>query len=281
MTPKRIAALQAMASKDQGPERPGANRVIPSELYDAVLHDPKFRDPRGYIIPADQPDFETAGEFVNALLKTGITVLRAKSVFQVAGKSYPAGSYVVKAAQPFRPHVIDMFEPQDHPNDFQYPGGPPVAPYDITGWTLAMQMGVQYDRIREGFDGPFAKVAGRVQVPEGSVKGPANPAGYWISHQINNSFKLVNRLLKANCDVYWLKTAQKFEGDDLATGAIWVSASAAARPVLETGAREPRNRRSRNGETARWRSAEAQADPDRSLRSIRRFDLFRMDAMAV
>ena len=23
-----------------------------------------------------------------------------------------------------------MFEPQDHPNDLAYPGGPPVAPYD-------------------------------------------------------------------------------------------------------------------------------------------------------
>src|ERR1039457_4062985 len=42
---------------------------------------------------------------------------------------------------------MDMFEPQDHPNDFAYPGGPPKRPYDITGWTLAMQMGVQYDRV--------------------------------------------------------------------------------------------------------------------------------------
>jgi hypothetical protein len=238
VTPKRIAALQAAASKEPGPERPAANRVIPSELYDAVLHDPKFRDPRGYIIPSDQADFATATEFVNALLKNGITVLRASSGFQVAGKSYRAGAYVVKSAQPFRPHVMDMFEPQDHPNDFQYPGGPPIPPYDITGWTLAMQMGVQYDRIREGFDGPFTKISGLVPVPEGSVKGPANPAGYLISHQINNSFKLMNRLLKANCDVYWLKNAQRAEGEDLMAGAIWVPASPAARTVLEKGAKE-------------------------------------------
>ena len=76
----------------------------------------------------------------------------------MAGKSYPAGSYVVKTAQAFRPHILDMFEPQDHPNDFRYPGGPPIPPYDITGWTLAYQMGVKFDRILDGFDGPFQKV---------------------------------------------------------------------------------------------------------------------------
>ena len=74
-------------------------RAIPGELYNTILHDPKLRDPRGYIIPSDQADFATATEFVNALLKNGIAIHRATAAFQVAGKSYPAGSYVVKAAQ--------------------------------------------------------------------------------------------------------------------------------------------------------------------------------------
>jgi hypothetical protein len=97
---------------------------------------------------------------VNALIKSGITIHRTTAECQVAGKTYPRGSYVVKAAQAFRPHVIDMFEPQDHPNDFAYPGGPPIAPYDATGWTLAFQMGVEFDRILDGFDGPFEKIEG-------------------------------------------------------------------------------------------------------------------------
>ena len=92
-----------------------------------------MRDPRGYIMPSDQPDFLTATKFVNTLIKAGVDVHRATAPFTVAGKQYPAGSYVVKTAQAFRPHVIDMFEPQDHPNDFPYPGGPPTPPYDIAG----------------------------------------------------------------------------------------------------------------------------------------------------
>ena len=187
----------------------GTARAIPEDLYHTVLHDPKLRDPRGYIIPSSQPDFATATEFVNALLKNGIAIHRATAAFQVAGKSYPAGSYVVKTAQAFRPHVMDMFEPQDHPNDFAYPGGPPKRPYDITGWTLAMQMGVQFDRVMEAFDGPFTKIDGLLAPPAMSLVGPPNPAGYLISHRINNSFVLINRLLKANADVYWLKCQRR------------------------------------------------------------------------
>ena len=51
-----------------------------------------------------------------------------------------------------------MFEPQDHPNDFAYPGAPPTPPYDMAGYTLAFQMGVKFDRILEGFDGPFERL---------------------------------------------------------------------------------------------------------------------------
>jgi len=220
ITPKRIEALRAaVAAKSPSP-------------YDTVLHDPKYRDPRGYIITADQDDFPTAVQFVNALLKTGITVLRSTTEFQVAGKTYPVGSFVVKTAQAFRPHVLDMFEPQDHPNDLRYPGGPPVPPYDIAGWTLALQMGIKFDRILDDFDGPFARVEGVLSPPHTvitrtTIMGPAL-AGYFISHRVNNSFTLVNRLLKAGCEVYWTKT----------DGMIWVPESLAARTILEKGAAE-------------------------------------------
>jgi hypothetical protein len=259
ITPKRIKALEDAAPAASGggrgarggdaagmsPDMPpsftpgglGA-RTLPADLYNTVLHDPKMRDPRGYIIPSDQPDFGNATEFVNALLKNGITILRATEPFTVEGKSYPVGSYVVKTAQAFRPHVMDMFEPQDHPNDFQYPGGPPIPPYDITGWTLAYQMGVEFDRVLPGFDGPFTKVTGLLPPPVRAVTGVANPAGYLLSHRVNNSFIAINRLLKAHCSVYWLKRDETVDGDDLGTGTIWVPAAPPVRTILERTARE-------------------------------------------
>jgi hypothetical protein len=233
ITPDRIAALKEAAepSRDH-------TQALPSDLYQTILHDPAYRDPRGYIISSEQPDFPTATKFVNALLKTGITVEKATAPFEVNGKQYPAGSYIVKAAQAFRPHVMDMFEPQHYPNDFLYPGGPPIPPYDIAGWTLAFQMGVQFDRILEGFDGPFAKIEGLLHPPPGSITGPAHPAGYLLSHRMNDSFIVVNRLLKSDCDVYWLNKAETAGGQDLGTGTIWVPASPATLRILERGARE-------------------------------------------
>ncbi|HLH42184.1 MAG TPA: M14 metallopeptidase family protein [Bryobacteraceae bacterium] len=225
ITPKRIEALRTATQS-------GDSRN--ASLYDSILHDPKFRDPRGYILPADQADFPTATKFVNSLLKNGVTVLRATQAFDVAGKHYPVGSYVVKTAQAFRPQILDMFEPQDHPNDFAYPGGPPKPPYDIAGWTLAMQMGVQYDRVLDGFDGPFQKIDGLLSMPPAKVTGASNPVGFEIPHSVNNSFIEINRLLKAGCDVYWLK--QEAGGGQ--AGDIWVPATPMASATLARGSSE-------------------------------------------
>src|SRR4030095_3952333 len=180
----------------------GAAGVDP--LY-AALTTKDMRDPRGFIIPSSQPDFGSATRFVNALIKTGVTVLRATAPFTVSGKSYPVNSYVVKTAQAFRPHVLDMFEPQDHPDDIHYPGGAPPPPYDSTGYTLAFQMGVRFDRILEGFAGPFERVKEAARVPAGRITTSAAPAGYFFSHQANDSFIVLNRLLKAGEDVSWLE----------------------------------------------------------------------------
>lgn len=236
-TPDRIDAAVAAAGDRHG-MRVRSGFALPDDLYEKVLHDPAHRDARGYVISADQPDFATAVKFVNALIKTGVDVQRATAAFQVAGKQYPAGSFVVKTDQAFGPHVLDMFEPQDHPNDFQYPGGPPIPPYDMTGWTLAMQMGVAFDRELDGFDGPFEKVDDLVDPPTAAVAGASNPAGYMVSHRLNDGFIVTNRLLKAGVDVYWMKGAQSAGGEDLGNGAIWVPASGKAREILEQGAKE-------------------------------------------
>ena len=87
-----------------------------------------------------------------------------------AARRYPAGSFVVKTAQAFRPHVLDMFEPQDHPNDVAYPGGPPMPPYDSAGWTLAFQMGVKFDRMLDGVRRPVRAGDDRAQPAAGAVR---------------------------------------------------------------------------------------------------------------
>jgi len=263
VTPKRIDALKAAAEAARGGGQDaqvaamaasfgvspaelvalaaafGMQMPVDSALYTKVIQDPAFRDPRGYIIPADQDDYPTVIKFIQVLQKGGIEVHKATAAFTVAGKTYPAGSYVVQSAQAFRPAILDTFEAQDHPMDFSYPGGPPIRPYDITGWTVARQMGIQYDRILEGFTGPFQPIGFELEKPApAAVSGPANAAGWLVSHKVNDAFILTNRLLKANADVYWLKQEQTAGGKSLGTGALWIPATAASRPIVERAARE-------------------------------------------
>lgn len=240
--PSRVEQIKTAAASERTTSAVGGDRLpeyqaatVAMKYFD-MLHKPEWRDPRGFIIPADQPDFGTAVKFLNSLVKTGITIHRATAPFTVAGKSYPAGSMVVKTNQAFRPHVLDMFEPQDHPNDFQYEGGPPVAPYDATGWTLAFQMAVKFDRVMDDFTGPFEKLpfGEPIKPPTGKVFGSGS--GYLISHMVNDSYILTNRLMKAGADVYWLKNGVSGEAY-MGPGTIYATGSS-AKAIVEKAAGE-------------------------------------------
>jgi Zinc carboxypeptidase len=254
IVPGTVAAVQAAVDKDRaaagqgqgsaaagagpGGGRGGFGRGggVPVKYYEAIF-DKATRDPRGYVIPSDQADFPTATKFVNALIESGVEIERATADFVAAGKSYPKGSYVVKTAQAFRPHVLSMFEPQDHPNDIPYPGGPPRPPYDAAGWTLAYQMGVSFDRILDGFDGPFEKVPGVLKPPAGIFEAGA-AAGYILDHRVNDAFVAINRLLKAGEEVLWLKTGFEAGGRSYPAGTIYVPAKPGAAAILERTAKD-------------------------------------------
>ncbi|QNE32200.1 peptidase [Sphingomonas sp. NBWT7] len=244
VTPKRIDAAKAAADsmkKDGGgsplDDLTGYNSrdIAPSSLYRTVLQDPKYRAPRAFVIPADrQADMPTTVAFLNSLIKNGVEVERAPQAFSYGGKRYAAGSYVVRSDQAFRPHVLDMFEPQDHPQDFAYPGGPPIRPYDVTGYTLAYQMNVTFDRLLDGAPAHFPVVPDVITTPPAGRVIGNGAAGYVVDHATNNSFILTNRLLKAGAPVYWLKQGVTVDGDALAPGALWIPAGGAAKGIVDT-----------------------------------------------
>ncbi len=233
--PKRIAAVEEAIEKDK--VQAAFGRGYPLKYYD-ILHDPAERDPRGYIIPSNQPDFLTAAKFVNNLTKNGITILRAKSSFELGGKSYPEGSYIIKCAQAFRPHILSMFEPQDYPDDIPYPGAAPVPPYDITGWTLAYQMGVEFDRVLDAFDGPFEKLEGLAKPPKGDITQSNNASGFLLSHQVNDAFIATNRLLRNKEELYWLAQPFQAQGKTYPAGTIYIKAGQNTESRLEKLANE-------------------------------------------
>src|SRR5262249_51655823 len=123
--------------------------------------------------------------------------------------------------------------PQDHPDDFAYPGAPPTPPYDSAGWTLAYQMGVKFDRILEGLDGPFEELKNEIPPPPAKVLDADGAVGFFLSHRANDSFRAVNLLLGAGEEVRRLKEPFTVDGSKHPAGMFLVTRKEGTLPRLE------------------------------------------------
>jgi hypothetical protein len=244
---KRVDAISNASKSDQKKSK-GADSLsvgsrersdtISQKYFNVLFKDSTLRDPRGYILPAGQPDFPTAVKFINSLIQSGISVCKATTSFNVDGKIYPAGSFIVKTNQAFRPFILDMFEPQDHPNDFLYPGGPPVKPYDIAGWTPAFSMGIEFKRVLHDFKGPFEVLPyGQIQSPKGDFNGSSTVSGYVLDSRCDQSFLVVNDLLQAGLVVYRF-TNETGSAIRVGEGSFYIPAVSKAKGILDRASRD-------------------------------------------
>ncbi|MBX6313292.1 MAG: hypothetical protein IRY99_10320 [Isosphaeraceae bacterium] len=186
--------------------------------------------PFAWIVPADQRDPGRAAEMVRILHDTGIEVHRASAPFQAGGLSYPAGSWILYAAQPYRTHLKDMMERQSYPARFTASGAA-EAPYDVAGWTLPLQMGVRAVAIAEPFEASAERVE-RVERPHGGIEGVIRPNLYMIRNQADDDFLVLNALLAAGVEVRLTASARE-DGAMLPAGALLLTPSNEARGVLD------------------------------------------------
>ena len=172
-----------------------------------ALKKPELRDARAYIMPSDQRDFATATKFIKKLMECGIEVHR---LTKDTG-TWPKGSFVVMCNQSYRPHILDMFEPQDHPNDFQFPGGPPIPPYDSAGYTLAFQMGVKFDRVLEA-PKLYTELVDLAHLGL-EAKLPKDTNTIFLPASQNDSYTVANRAWKAGLEVGNASYGMSVKGD--------------------------------------------------------------------
>jgi hypothetical protein len=114
--------------------------------------------PYAFVVPRAQHDAPTAAKLAQVLLDGAVEVHRATAPFTAAGKTYDAESLVILMAQPFRGYAKDLLEAQHHPDRRDGANGPPKRPYDMAGWTLPYQMGVQVDAIDAPFDASLERI---------------------------------------------------------------------------------------------------------------------------
>ena len=191
--------------------------------------------PYAYVIAAEQRDPGAAARLVDALRTGGVEVQRVRSAFEVGGRRFAAGSAVVPMAQAFRAHAKDLLEVQRYPERRDGPGGQPQRPYDITGWTLPAQMGVEGSWVDEPFEAALEPVSAGGQVFVGSVSGSGPvlvaPAG------ANGAFILANRALAGGGEVRRATESFTAAGRQLDPGAFVIQGGL-DRPAAESLARE-------------------------------------------
>ncbi|MDB4877733.1 MAG: hypothetical protein JWM41_4179 [Gemmatimonadetes bacterium] len=98
--------------------------------------------PTAIVIPKTQPDTQALSRMIWTLQHGQVEIRESTAPVTVDGKSYPAGSYVVLTKQPFGGYAKTLLERQQYPDLFDYPGGPPKRPYDVTAHTLPLIFGV-------------------------------------------------------------------------------------------------------------------------------------------
>jgi hypothetical protein len=166
--------------------------------------------PFAYVIPSGQTDMPEAASLAQILIMHGLDVDQLKAPTTIGGKSYPAGSFVVLMAQPFAGLAKELFERQKYPDAILGGDGKPVdLPYDVTGWTLPLQMGVTVDPIttplESGLSASLVKVD-KAEAPAGTVSGQGST--YLLSRQVNDSYKVLNAVLAAGGKGFFTVDAQ-------------------------------------------------------------------------
>jgi hypothetical protein len=191
-------------------------------------------EPYAYVIPPGQWDPGAAARLVEVLKIGGLEIQRAAAEFTAGGRTFASGSIVVPMAQPFRAYAKDLLEPQRYPDLRQYPNGPPLRPYDITGWTLPAQMGVEGVMVAKPFTASLQPL-GASTVEAGSVTGSGST--FVVSPRANAAFLLANRVLKAGGEVSRVKAAFQAAGASFEPGSF-VLKGGLDRAAVETIARE-------------------------------------------
>lgn len=165
-------------------EKPGTGRVLPGAFGAGGT-------PYAIILPPDQGEAVTRARMLQLMERAGVQVEEATRAFAAEGVEYPAGTYVIRLAQVFGRYAKEMLETQVYPEVRLAPDLPPVPPYDVTAWSLGLQMGVGVRFVDRPFDASLRLVDG-VPLPSGGVEGRGDV--YVISPEYNAAFAAVNRL---------------------------------------------------------------------------------------
>src|SRR5580658_182683 len=163
----------------------------------------KKEPPFAYVISDKQADTPEAAHLAQLMIDNGLDVYASQTGFTANGVGYPAGSWVIPMDQPFSALAKELFERQRYPDALENGTSKSVdLPYDVTGWTLPLQMGVDVDAVSDPLTADQRAKLDKIEtakLPAASIEGTGTV--FALSHRANASFQLVNEALKQGAAV--------------------------------------------------------------------------------
>lgn len=180
--------------------------------------------PYAFIVPRIQRDGHAAAKLRELLLQGAVEIHRAQESFRADGQTYPAGTDIIFMAQPFRAYAKTLLERQRYPTTESGPGRPEV-PYDVTGWTLPLQMGVDVRAIDREFVSPLVSRVTAAGADPAVVLGDRKPGHYVIDARGTSGALALAQTMKAGIAPAWLSAPREINGFTFDRGSIVLQAS--------------------------------------------------------
>ncbi|MFC2076184.1 M14 metallopeptidase family protein [candidate division KSB1 bacterium] len=191
--------------------------------------------PYAFVLPENQRDPYSARTLVHVMQAAGVEAHEAGTSFTADGRQYPAGSLVIKCAQPYRAYICDLLEIQEYPLRLTHPGGPPEYPYDAVGWTLGLQMGVEVVRVVEPFEAELSLWDEGFRPVDGSVTGRGP---YVLRGENLADYLAVNRCIEAGLRVERARDRIQAGGGSAPPGAFIISGGSNLVPTVNRLSKE-------------------------------------------
>ena len=193
--------------------------------------------PYAFLVPRAQRDGHAAAKLRELLLQGAVEIQHAQESFRADGQTYPAGTDIIFMAQPFRAYAKTLLERQRYPLAASGSKRPEI-PYDVTGWTLPLQMGVDVRVIEREFVAPLVSRLTTAGAEPALVLGDPRPGHYVIDARGTSGALALTQALKAGITPSWLTTPREINGFTFDRGSVVLPASAKTKTLVGRLARE-------------------------------------------
>ncbi len=229
---EEITALSLLKTIAQNKEKYLSNFRLFAERQ---IEKGKTEPPFAYLVPLDQRDLPTASKLLQILHDGGAEIYEAERSFIADETNYPANTFIIPLAQPYRAFIKDLMERKAYPMMTTREGTPDL-PYDEASWTLPLQMGVKAIQVTNPFQAEMKQLS-KIDRPQTKFAGKGSNY-FFLSNQANNDSILLNRLHKKGVKIHFSEKSFDHEGKIFPAGTIILDGGQVTQPALSALAKD-------------------------------------------